>query len=43
MVIYGSLGAVEMVCCSLTLVDMTGVLYVVMDLMMMLEMWHVDN
>ena len=43
MVIYGSLGVAALVNWSLTLAAITGVQYVRLDLMMMLEMLRVDN
>ena len=43
MVIYGLLEVATLVNCSLTLEAITGVQYVRLDLMMMLDMLHVDN
>ena len=43
MVIYGLLGVAALVNCSLMLDMVTGLQYVRLDLMMMLEMLHVDN
>ena len=43
MVIYGLLGVAALVNCSLTPAAITGVQYVRLDLMMMLEMLHVHN
>ena len=43
MVIYGLLGVAALVNCSLTPAAITGVQYVQLDLMMMLEMLRVDN